>query len=190
MKPEIAIVDMALQRAARAIDRAIADLHVAETSVRERRLALGRALIEARKFFPATGRNSGGWSRFVADRKLNMDVALDAMKYAGWVDEHHIQGDPLPTRTQAGLDKGSAGAGTLSDRGPRKRDEQPDDVADDEDSDPPELHASWQRDLSKALVGIDRMIMGYAKSWPRRSRFDLARTLRGIAERIESMAND
>lgn len=120
MKPIPAIVEPAdsdIVRAARAVDHAITVLAVAEANVRERRLELGRALIAARGLFPATGRNAGGWSRFVADRKLNMDVALDAMKYAGWVDEHQPDrkpGDELPTREQAGLDKGSAAAGALS----------------------------------------------------------------------------
>lgn len=118
MKPVAAIIDSDIVRAARAVDHAMTVLAVAEANVRERRLELGRALIEARRLFPTTGRNAGGWSRFVADRKLDMDVALDAMKYAGYVEAHYPNrkpGDALPSRKQAGLDKGSAGAGTLSD---------------------------------------------------------------------------
>lgn len=118
MKPAAAIVDNAVVRAGRKVDNALRAYTAAEANAKERRLELGRALIEARQLFPKTGRNAGGWSRFVAERGINMDVALDAMKYAGWVEEHCGPDDPLPTRAEAGLDKpgekGSAGAGALS----------------------------------------------------------------------------
>lgn len=108
MKPIPAIVESVTARVVRRVEDAFRTYAAAEANVRERRLELGRALVEARTFFPATGRNAGGWSRFLAERKINRDVALDAMKYAGYVEEH--PGEPLPTRTQAGLDKVSAAA--------------------------------------------------------------------------------
>lgn len=126
MKPIPAIVDNAIVRAGRKVDSALRAYSAAEANAKERRLELGRALIEARQLYPKTGRNAGGWSRFVAERGLNMDVALDAMKYAGWVeinmpDYEPGKSDPdsLPTREGAGLDKpaekGSAGAGAFPD---------------------------------------------------------------------------
>lgn len=125
MKPIQAIVDNAIVRAGRKVDAAVRAYSAAEANAKERRLDLGRALIEARQLYPKTGRNAGGWSRFVAERGLNMDVALDAMKYAGWVEANMPDYEPgksdpdgLPTRERAGIDKpaekGSAGAGTLS----------------------------------------------------------------------------
>lgn len=118
MKPIPAIVENGEARAARRVDDAFRTFAAAAANMRERRLELGRALVEARALFPATGRNAGGWSRFIAERKINMDVALDAMKYAGYVEGHCRPGDPLPTRKEAGIDPprsgpervGSAGA--------------------------------------------------------------------------------
>lgn len=117
MKPIPAIVERDIVRVTRRVDDAFRTYAVAEANARERRLELGRALVEARSFFPATGRNAGGWSRFLAERKINHDVALDAMKYAGYVEAH--PGEPLPTRKQAGIDgpadKGPAAAETFDD---------------------------------------------------------------------------
>lgn len=118
MRAPIAIVDNAVVRAGRKVDAALRAYTAAEANAKERRLELGRSLIEARQLFPKTGRNAGGWSRFVAERGINMDVALDAMKYAGYVDEHCGPDDPLPTRAEAGIDKPAekvpAGADPLS----------------------------------------------------------------------------
>lgn len=142
-----------------------------------RRLDLGSQLIEAKR-----GIKHGGWLGYIEKLGIPQQTANAWMREAGFLDEQaksppsEHAGD-LPLRVAAGIDKR-----------PRKRDEQPDppDVDDEE----PALHASWRRDLSKALVGIDKMIMGYAKSWPKRSRFDLARALRSAAERIESMTDE
>lgn len=112
MKPTIAIVDNAVVCAGRKVDNALRAYTAAEANAKERRLELGRALVEARQLFPKTGRNAGGWSRFVSERGINMDVALDAMRYAGWVEEHMPDYEPgksdpdsLPTRERAGIDK-------------------------------------------------------------------------------------
>lgn len=132
MKPVAAIVEPAqsVEHHAAAVDRALrnyrdANKHAEQAEERattargvlaQMRLELGWSLAEARKLFPTTGRNAGGWSRFVADRGINMDVALDAMKYAGWVDENmpdRKPSDELPTREQAGLEKGRQSAGAL-----------------------------------------------------------------------------
>jgi len=61
MKPGIVIVDSDIVRAGRAVDNAYRTYAAAEANARERRLELGRALIDARRLFPATGRNAGGW---------------------------------------------------------------------------------------------------------------------------------
>lgn len=186
-----------IERLARTIARGVIEYNDAERALRaaerktegmreaqqRRRLDLGSQLIEAKR-----GIKHGGWLPYIEKLGIPQQTANAWMREAGFLDEQakspasEHAGD-LPTRVAAGIDKR-----------PRKRDEQPDppairrDPADDEGG--PVLHASWRRDMSKALVGIDKMIMGYAKSWPKRSRFDLARTLRGVAERIERMTDE
>lgn len=158
---------------------------------RRRRLELGRMLIEAKR-----GVKHGGWLSYLEKLGIEPRTATNWMREAGYVDgeaksESPANDSDLNPRVAAGIDKR-----------PRKRDEQPDPPPSPprEDDEPaprrdrqaeePGLLATWSRDVGKALVGLDKMIMGYAKSWPKRSRIDLARTLRSVAERIESMAGD
>lgn len=152
------------------------------TVQQRRRLELGRLLIEAKR-----GIKHGGWLPYLEKLGIEARTATNWMRESGYLEsksESSADDSDLSPRIAAGIDKR-----------PRKRDEEPDPPAErpalrsipDEE---PNLFASWKRDMSRALVGLDKMIMGYAKSWPKRSRSDLARALRGIAERIESMTED
>lgn len=150
-----------------------------------RRLDLGRMLIEAK-----AGVKHGGWLPYLEKLGIAERTARVWMQEAGYLDGKSAADSDaadLNPRVAAGIDKR-----------PRKRDEEPDpeppaerpalrSVPDDE---PPNLFASWKRDISRALVGLDKMIMGYAKSWPKRTRRDLVATLRSVADRIEGMTGD
>lgn len=122
MKPIPAIVESDIARVAARVDECITRLRDAEQhaeqadrraqsaheAARTRRLDLGRALIDARKHFKPSGKNAKAWSDFLAVRRLTLEQAQDAMKYAGFVEG--LTGgseDPpakLPTREEAGLD--------------------------------------------------------------------------------------
>lgn len=166
---------------------------------RRRRVEIGRMLIEAKR-----GIKHGGWEPYLLKLGIESQRASEWMRLAGHAEtkspasphvgdlvSRQVPGN-VPTLRDAGIDKR-----------PRKRDEQPDEpvsrtvqeikpppTAPAEPEEEPSLVASWKRDISKALVGLDKIIMGYAKSWPKRSRSDLARTLRSVAERIESMTGE
>lgn len=128
MKPIAAIVEPAdtdVARAARAVDKAMQRLREAEQHERaadERaqsarqataraRLELGRELIAARKNWPMHGPGAKGWTDFLAVRRIAVDFAKDAMKYAGFVEKKYpgaSENAPrdlkLPTMREAGLD--------------------------------------------------------------------------------------
>lgn len=126
MKPDIAIVqpaeasivvvakrvDDALLRVREAeqhADQADRRAQTAHEAVRARRLELGRALADARKHFKPSGKNAKAWSDFLAVRRLTLEQAQDAMRYAGFVDDHFPGAsenapDKLPTMREAGLD--------------------------------------------------------------------------------------
>lgn len=122
MKPIPAIVESDLARHVAAVDKAMSRFDEAkrgEDAAEQRvaaarqvtaraRLELGRALIAARACWPARGPKAKGWSDFLRVRVLDPDVALDAMRYAGFVEE--FPGTPddvpgnLPTLREAGID--------------------------------------------------------------------------------------
>lgn len=122
MKPIPAIVENDIARDAAAVDQAIQRVREAEQhaeqadrraqtaheAVRARRLELGRALAAARRHFKPSGRNAKAWTDFLAVRRLTLEQAQDAMKYAGFVDDltGGSENPPvkLPTREEAGLD--------------------------------------------------------------------------------------
>lgn len=125
MKPIAAIVEPAdgIAKHAAAVDQALVRLREAEQhaeqadrraqsaheATRARRLDLGRALIAARKCFPKASRNAKGWTDFLAVRRMTLEQAQDAMKYAGFVDETLAGASAdapanLPTMRKAGLD--------------------------------------------------------------------------------------
>jgi hypothetical protein len=123
MKPIPAIVESDVARHAAAVDQALSRVREAEQhaeqadrraqsaheAVRARKLELGRALIAARRCFPRASRNAKSWTDFLAVRRLTLEQAQDAMKYAGYVDETLAGASPddpanLPTLREAGLD--------------------------------------------------------------------------------------
>jgi hypothetical protein len=123
MKPIPAIVENDVARHAAAVDQALSRVREAEQhaeqadrraqsaheAVRARKLELGRALIAARRCFPRASRNAKGWTDFLAVRRMTLEQAQDAMKYAGYVDETLAGASPddpanLPTLREAGLD--------------------------------------------------------------------------------------
>lgn len=123
MKAQTSIVENDVARHAAAVDEALSRVREAEQhaeqadrraqsaheSVRARRLDLGRALIAARKCFPKASRNAKGWTDFLSVRRLTLEQAQDAMKYAGYVDETLAGASPddpanLPTMREAGID--------------------------------------------------------------------------------------
>lgn len=73
--------------------------------VARRRLELGRMLITARERWPASGPRAKGWGDLLERAGIDQDVALTAMKYAGFVVESFPGGEPvnLPTLREAGL---------------------------------------------------------------------------------------
>lgn len=98
-----AAVDLALRgyrEAGRHVDDADRRANTARQVLAQMRLELGRALITARKHWPVSGPRAKGWGDFLKVRALDQDVALDAMKYAGYVDEKFpgIQPGNLPGR--------------------------------------------------------------------------------------------
>lgn len=153
---------------------------------RRRRIALGNRLIEDKARI-----KHGGWLPYLEKLGIEQRTASNWMREAGYLEgksESSGNDSDLNPRVAAGIDKR-----------PRKRDEEPDEPpqreaetrpATPEAVEEPNLFASWKRDISRALVGLDKMIMGYAKSWPKRSRSDLASALRSVADRIESMTGD
>jgi hypothetical protein len=107
VKPVVAIVETEIGRHAAAVDAALREYRSTQEAFAIRRLALGRALVAARGCFPARGPKAKGWGDFLAARGIDQDVALEAMRYAGFVDEERVSRDlpgNYPTRRQAGLD--------------------------------------------------------------------------------------
>jgi len=130
MRDEIAIVELdtaphaaAIQAALAALrearsheDRASERLETARQATARARIDLGRALMAARELWPARGPRAKGWGAFLADQRVDQDVALDAMKYAGFVEARftgtyrEISPDELPTLRDAGIDQRRLGS--------------------------------------------------------------------------------
>lgn len=97
----------------REVHRLMRDAERDELTAREfaaaRRLELGTLLTAARKRWPARGPNAKGWGAFLADAAVDQDVALDAMKYAGYVEKEFPGPRPgkLPTMREAGVRRDS-----------------------------------------------------------------------------------
>ncbi len=121
MRDEIAIVELdtaphaaAIQAALAALrdarsheDRASERLETARQATARARIDLGRALAAARELWPSRGPRAKGWGEFLAQQRVDQDVALDAMRYAGFVDERfpgEVPGN-LPTLHEAGIDR-------------------------------------------------------------------------------------
>lgn len=169
-------------------ERALAAAEKRTEGLREeqarRRIEIGRQLVEAKR-----GIRHGGWLPYLEKLGIAARTAQEWMAEAGYMDgaKNAANQDAahLPSRVAAGIDKR-----------PRRRDEQPDRPRETAAraelvvEEPSSLFASWKHDLSRALVGLDKMIMGYAKSWPKRSRSELVRTLRSVADRVEGLAGD
>lgn len=114
--------DHDIAKAARAVDAALTAIREAERRVKaaedrvsnartvlaQHRLELGKALIKARKLWPASGPKAKGWGDFLRARSLGEDSAREAMEYAGYCEEKFGGKVPpageLPTRREAGLD--------------------------------------------------------------------------------------
>lgn len=120
MAKQAAIADLSLERLIKQVREAYRTFKVAaeeEVKYRDlaarRRLELGRILLEARPRWPERGPNAKGWGDFLRKAGINEDVALVAMKYAGYVDKTFSGGDDkstgklpprMPTLLEAGLD--------------------------------------------------------------------------------------
>jgi hypothetical protein len=77
----------------------------ARESAAARRLELGNLLIQARAHYPKSGPNAAPWGEFLDSVGIDRDVALDAMKYAGFVEKSFAGKKPkkLPTLREAGV---------------------------------------------------------------------------------------
>jgi hypothetical protein len=107
VKPVAAIVESDIGRHAAAVDAAMREYRSTQEAFAVRRLALGRALVAARACWPMRGPKAKGWGDFLGARGIDQDVALEAMRYAGFVDDDPVSRDlpgNHPTRRQAGLD--------------------------------------------------------------------------------------
>ena len=139
-----------------------------------RRVEIGRRLIEVKAVT-----KHGGWLPYLEKLGIEKQRASEWMRLAGFVETEFKSptsandGHLMPTLADAGIDKR-----------PRKREEQP-----DQPNDAAPL-ASYRNDIDRALMAVDKTVMSYAKSWPKRSRLDLIRTLRSVAARIEQMTED
>lgn len=123
MRDEVAIVELdtaphaaAIQAAMQTLrearqheGRAAERLVTAQQATARARLDLGRVLAAARELWPTRGPRAKGWGEFLAEQRVDQDVALDAMQYAGFVEERfpgtseNVPGN-LPTLHEAGLD--------------------------------------------------------------------------------------
>lgn len=186
---EILAAQVALADAERAVRRDEDRAQASRADAAARRVELGKLLIQARGGWPRSGPRARGWGEFLVRQGIGEDSALRYMQLAGYVvevsrtDSDVRENSAAPTYADAGIDKRPRKSK------PEPEPDEPDEDEDDAD-DVPDPLASWQRNIDRALVGLDKMIMGYAKSWPKRSRADLAATLRSVAERIERMPGE
>jgi hypothetical protein len=106
MKPTIAIVESEVARQDAAVDAAFAGFKRSREEFGKRRLALGESLVAVRGRWPRSGPRARAWGEYLAARGIDQDVALDAMAYAGYLEENppNVPGE-LPTSREAGIDK-------------------------------------------------------------------------------------
>lgn len=156
---EIQVASIGLQDAERNVDEAEKKATNAREIAAQRRLDLGRLLVEARKAWPARGPKAKGWGEFLVTVGIDQDAALRYMALAGYVQEISRTGDgvreTVPTYADAGIDK-------------RERKE------------PREFHILI--DAGKFRSSVEKL----AKKWPDSSRPHLPRILRELADEIES----
>ena len=153
-----------------------------------RRLEMGRALIKAKE-----AARHGEWLPFLETQGIEERNARRWMDLAGYTDSKSdtstsVSDFEVPTLREAGVDKR-----------PRKADRDPDMPPDDEESPAPRVKKpaksdvaellAYRNDIDAALSSLNKTIMGYAKSWPRKSRSNLAQALRNVALAIESMSD-
>lgn len=148
-----------------------------------RRVELGRALIEARR-----GCKHGEWLPLLERCGIQERTARRWMELAGWVEsKSDTDGDvsdlpAAPTLRDAGIDKRPR----KSEQSRAASNELPPQSPNEEETVP----LPRATDLDRALVSIHKTMMGYAKTWPRRSRIELAKTLRSLASEIEGMTDE
>ena len=98
---------VAVQDAERAESRATKAAEEKREAAARARLELGRALMVARKHFPARGPKAKGWGEFCAEQGFTTDKALDWMKLAGFVEVSGTGADDpeirIPTYAEAGI---------------------------------------------------------------------------------------
>lgn len=106
MKPTIAIVESETARQDAAVDATWTSYKLSREEWGRRRLALGEALVAVRGRWPRSGPRAKGWGEYLAARGIDQDVALDAMAYAGHLEENPpvVPGE-LPTNREAGIDR-------------------------------------------------------------------------------------
>lgn len=171
---DIARAHVALQD----IDRAIEGTEKKMTALREeqtkRRVTIGRLLIEAKQSI-----KHGGWLPYLEKLGIGEDSARRWMALAGFVETTKSSTDEdvrdlAPTLADAGIDKR-----------PRKRAAAQNAKPPAEEPPPPKVN-----DIDAALMLLDRTIMKYATSWPKRSRASLVETLLAVAARIDQMQSE
>lgn len=100
-----AIVESEIARQDAAVSAAWTGYKVSREEWGRRRLALGESLIAVRGRWPRSGPRARGWGEYLAARGIDQDAALEAMAYAGHLEENppNAPGD-FPTRRQAGIE--------------------------------------------------------------------------------------
>lgn len=105
-KPIAAVVVSEIARQDAAVVATWSAYRLSREEMGKRRLALGEALIAVRGRWPRSGPRARPWGEYLAARDIDQDAALDAMAYAGYLEENppHAPGK-LPTMRDAGLDR-------------------------------------------------------------------------------------
>lgn len=165
-KREVRKANVALQDAERSKETA------AQEELR-RLLAFGQKLVKVRLRWPAkSGLKAKPWGDFLRDCGIEEWRARDAMKYAGYVEEHSCDSqESLPDRREAGID-----------RKPRKSDKQGQ-KPQSEDVIEPKATKSEMDDV----WDVTAKVMTRARAWNRDKRRALIHELRNLIDSLEAM---
>lgn len=189
LSKRIAAAHIALQDADRVVDRVDAQAAGARAEQGRRRLELGEMLVEARKQWPARGPNAKGWGEMLAivgieERTARNYMALSGYQEVSETDSRVSENARPPTYAEAGIDKR-----------PRKSDDRPSPPkqatpSTASRSQGPAEPLVYRNDIDRALLTLNKTVIGYARAWPQKSRKQLARSLRDAATAIESMTDE
>lgn len=148
---------VALQDAERREQHAAEQAGRAKESAARRRLELGRALIEARKAWPARGPRAKGWGAFLEDLGIPERTARDYMALAGYVEISAKDDDlaEIPTHREVR----EARTRTVPTEPPPVDAEPVTQIEEDAAVQPTNKRGKpWMVDLEEQLMAIDRHV--------------------------------